>query len=94
MPSVGRVVSSLVKQVVWACGWIVWNTNEIQLLVVPNRSRQSRYRMALTSFLFAWIFCDIQSTYPIVVSVGPWLIDCSSALLRAQLRSDRIETDE
>lgn len=38
------------------------------------------YRMVHNTFPFAWVSCDIQSTYPIVLSVRPQLIDCSPAL--------------
>lgn len=66
----------------------VWSSHQQVILcfsaVAGAESTQticvSVYRMAYYTSPFVWISCDIQSTYPIVVSVGLWLIDCSSAL--------------
>lgn len=38
------------------------------------------HRQVRNTFLFTGISCDIQSTCPIVASVGERLIDCISAL--------------
>lgn len=95
MPSLWRVIWSFLKQVVWVFHWLVCriSINFNCCWCKKGPENLGVYRMAHNTFLFAWISCDIQSTYPIV-SVGLWLIDSSAALLRAQLCSDRKDTDE
>lgn len=82
IPSPQVAARSFLKQVVWVFHWlksrIPMNSNCCQCAKGPDNL--SGYRMAHNIFLFTWISCDIQSTYPFVVSVRPWLIDCSSAL--------------